>query len=409
MYVEAWETVLAKRKHRLLANELLWHKVYEEYINSLTDAEPRATKAELIESHLHILGPIAGQIAWKRCPKSFGIWAKECQPSLSHIGLVHELAAFGVLGLIVAADRYKPRSGNAFITYANFWVKKFISLYLEEIIGNVPRTGHMGIKEQGINSEGEPWVVYKPRRSVMDIVEAALDGHRLYRGKAAGGMAFFDSGFSIPGPNSGDKEIEVVGSDGLTDPNRLDYLQRRVTKKDYPWIDMGAYQLNGALWPISELVEPARRKQIELLRKEFGIVRPMNGDRLALPGHTGGKADDGPPRDFSYTPDEIDDIEIPDEAVPRKRVRLWEGGKLLRMYGPSIRQREVPAEICYLPKSYFTNRQQGTPSHESEILRRADAVQVTPGASRRRGRRITQAHDVPVSILPASSAREVGA
>ena len=266
-----------------------------------------------------------------------------------------------MLGLIVAADRYKPRSGNAFITYANFWVKKFISLYLEEIIGNVPRTGHMGIKEQGINSEGEPWVVYKPRRSVMDIVEAALDGHRLYRGKAAGGMAFFDSGFSIPGPNSGDKEIEVVGSDGLTDPNRLDYLQRRVTKKDYPWIDMGAYQLNGALWPISELVEPARRKQIELLRKEFGIVRPMNGDRLALPGHTGGKADDGPPRDFSYTPDEIDDIEIPDEAVPRKRVRLWRGESCFAcMARPSDRGR-CPRRFATCPKAILPTANKGHP------------------------------------------------
>ena len=77
LYVEAWRRVRGKRKHRPLADELLWHKVYERYINSLTHAEPGATKAELIESHLHILRPIAGRIAWKRCPKSFGIWAKE--------------------------------------------------------------------------------------------------------------------------------------------------------------------------------------------------------------------------------------------------------------------------------------------------------------------------------------------
>ena len=290
-----------KRKHRPLADELLWHKVYERYINSLTHAEPGATKAELIESHLHILRPIAGRIAWKRCPKSFGIWAKEGpgpigMPRTSLVHLVYELAAFGAFGLILAADRYNPKSGNAFITYANYWVKKFISLYLEEISSIVPRTGHMGDDE--------------PRRSVMDLVDAALDGRRLYRGKAAGGMAFFDSALSIPGPNPGDKEIEVVGSEGITDPNRLDYLQRRVGLKDYPWIDMGAYQPNGALWPISELVEPARCKQIELLRNEFGIVRPMNGDRLALPGHTGGKADDVPPQDDSYTPEEIDAVEF---------------------------------------------------------------------------------------------------
>ncbi len=368
-------------------------------------------------------------------------------PRTSLVHLVYELAAFGAFGLILAADRYNPKSGNAFITYANYWVKKFISLYLEEISSIVPRTGHMGDDE--------------PRRSVMDLVDAALDGRRLYRGKAAGGMAFFDSALSIPGPNPGDKEIEVVGSEGITDPNRLDYLQRRVGLKDYPWIDMGAYQPNGALWPISELVEPARCKQIELLRNEFGIVRPMNGDRLALPGHTGGKADDVPPQDDSYTPEEIDAVEFT-RGVREPRpvfsanstntitrptygaITAHGGGELCFRYGPSMRQAPQPAEVCYISKqrpdrqynsreqfnrshsvyAYWhvdyrgvplekpilkTKRQPRTPSHEIEILRRADAVQTSPGASRRRGRRITQAHDVPVSILPASSAREVGA
>ena len=52
---------------------------------------------------------------------------------------MHELAAFGVFGLLIAADRYKPDSGWAFSTYANFWIKKFIRLYLDEISGIVPQ------------------------------------------------------------------------------------------------------------------------------------------------------------------------------------------------------------------------------------------------------------------------------
>ena len=76
--------------------------VYCEYISSL----PLATaggRDELIQGHLRIVGRIAGQIAWKRCPKSFGIWAKECAPHLSHVDLVHELTAFGVFGVRIGA------------------------------------------------------------------------------------------------------------------------------------------------------------------------------------------------------------------------------------------------------------------------------------------------------------------
>jgi hypothetical protein len=142
------------------------------------------------------------------------------------------------LGLFIAADRYDRKSGLAFSTYANYWIKKFVRLYLEELIGVVPRTGDMGIEEQGVGPCGR-WVVDKPRRSVMDLLNAALEQRRLYRGKAAGGMAMFDGPITIPGPNFGDKEIEVVGTDGQTNPERLDYLQRRVGKKDYPWIDVG--------------------------------------------------------------------------------------------------------------------------------------------------------------------------
>ena len=169
---------------------------------------------------------------------------------------MHELAALGVFGLFIAADRFEPKRGQAFSTYANHWVKKLIRLYLEEIISNVPRTGDMGIEEQGVWECG-PWVVYAPRRSVMDIVDAALERRRLYRGKASGGMAMFDR-LTIAGPNRGDREIEIVGTDGQTNPERLDYLQRPVGKKDYPWVDIGTYFV----------------------------------PRLELPGHAGGKASD---------------------------------------------------------------------------------------------------------------------
>jgi hypothetical protein len=278
LYVAAWERVRTERDYRSLTDELLWHKVYEEYISSLPPVEPGATRDELIERHLRILGPIAGQIAWKRCPKSFGIWVKECQANLSHVGLVHELAAFGVFGLVIAADRYAPNSGRAFSTYANFWIKKFIRLYLEEIVGIVPRSGHMGDDE--------------PRRSVVDLVDAALEGHRLYRGKAARGMAMFDSGLTIPGPIPADKEIEVVGSDGPTDPTRLDYLQRHVGKNLYPWIDMGTYSV----------------------------------PRHQLPGHPGGRASAGPTQDEYY---ELGELGITGDT------------------GPNI----IPAEICYLDRA----------------------------------------------------------
>lgn len=193
LYVDAWRRVRAEHKQRPLADDLLWHKVYDEYINSLPLAELGASRDELIEKHLRIVGPIAGQIAWRRTPHSFGIWAKECQPNLSHVGLVHELTAMGNLVLFIAADRYNPETG-AFSTYANYWIKKFVRLYLEELVSVVP--------------PGDP------DRRVMDIFDAAIARRRLYRGKAKGGVAIFDASITIPGPEPDDKEIETAGSDG---------------------------------------------------------------------------------------------------------------------------------------------------------------------------------------------------
>lgn len=277
LYGAAWRKVRAKRQYKPLTDELLWHKVYEEYVALLAkhDARP-LTNQTLIERHLSIVPKIAGQIAWKRCPKSLGVWAKEAAPNQSHVGLVYELTAFGNLGLFIAADRYEASLGFAFRTYANFWIKKFIRLYLDEIASIVPRTGHMGED--------------KPRRSVMDIFDAAIEGRRLFRGKAAGRMAVFDGGISIPGPNPSDNEIEVVGTDGPTDSVRLEYLQRHVAQDLFPWVDMG----------------------------------PLFTPRFRLKGHPLGRADDGPAEEKLY--------ELEPEPNPESDP------------APNI----LPAELCYL-------------------------------------------------------------
>jgi hypothetical protein len=121
----------------------------------------------------------------------------------------------------------------------------------------------MGIEEQGVGPCGL-WVVYKPRRSVMDMLDAAIEQRRLYRGGAAGGEAIFDASITIPGSEPDDKEIETVGSDGPTLNPGMDYLQRRVSFNRYPWIDMGA----------------------------------RFTPRFALPGHSGGRASALPPVDY---------------------------------------------------------------------------------------------------------------
>jgi hypothetical protein len=335
---------------------------------------------------------------------------------------------------------------------------ELIQLFCEEIVSVIPRTGHMGVEEQGVGPCGE-WVVYKPRRSVMDRIDAALAGVKLYRGKAAGGMAVFDAGFFLDGKETDGHgklpDFEYLGTEG---PTRK-YLQRRVTQKLYPWEDLGAYRGDGTPGPPN--VTEARLRQIRLLRAEFGIAQEMVGDRIALKVLS---------REViaPWWPDErpTDLIEHPDKPVPRKRARpltlpqyrMADGDGVWLMYGPSARQRETPADVCYLDNLYpwiaprrpdkqfnsydkfgdvtelkpkpqlmppyrtpnyrngrviaveYLRRSQDRKDrrHEIEILRRADAVQVAPGTSARRGRSITQAHDLPVSILSPSIARKVG-
>jgi hypothetical protein len=151
----------------------------------------------------------------------------------------------------------------------------------------------------------------------MDLLDAALEQRPVYRGKAAGGMALFDGPITIPGPNPGDKEIEVVGTDGQTNPERLDYLQRRVGNKDFPWNDMGS--LYSELLRLN--VTPARFEQVMQARRHFGIRQEPRMPSLHIPGHPGGRASDEP---ASY------ELERPEFIDP----------------GPNI----VPAEICYLDK-----------------------------------------------------------
>jgi hypothetical protein len=142
-----------------------------------------------------------------------------------------------------------------------------------------------------------------PRRSVMDLVDAALNHVRNHPGKAADGDALFDSSFTMSGPNPGDKEFEIVGSEGQTDAERLNYLQRRVGLKDFPWEHIGS---------------------------QFT-------PELELKGHKGGRASDAPPAPvFTYELDES--LELPPRPVP------------LEHTGPSFKCAVTPAEICYLDK-----------------------------------------------------------
>ena len=263
LYDAVWRVIRANlpRNHKPLSDEGLWHRVYVKYIAKLPFAEIGADRDTIIEAHLRIVGDIAGQIVWKRCPKSFGIWNSEAQPSRSHVALVREVAAFGVLGLFVAADRFDPANGTAFSTYANFWIKKLCRLYLEELVSIVPRND--------------------PERRAIDIFDAAIERRHQGRGKAAGGMPIWDQPIVIPGKEPGDKEIETVGSDGPTINAGFDYLQRRVTYSRFPWIDMGAG------------CEP----------------------RFQLPGHQDGKASDMPAQDTSYElPEEPGEYTPPTEG-----------------------------------------------------------------------------------------------
>jgi Sigma-70 region 2 len=208
LYREAWlEARATRRDHKPLSDEFLWHDLYNLYAEKMPRLSAEAelelvrlwqdhgdvvARAKLIEALYGIVRKIAGKIATKRFPPPLVTTKVAFDGQRDRI---HELASVGIFGLFVAADRFKPESGCRFSTYANPWVRKYIQLYCEEIVSVVPRTAHRGIEDQDVGPDGDEWIVYKPRLIVMDIVEAALEGRRLYRGKAAGGMALFDAGF----------------------------------------------------------------------------------------------------------------------------------------------------------------------------------------------------------------------
>jgi Sigma-70 region 2 len=389
IYRQAWLKARAiRRRHKPLSDEFLWHDVYNFYAENLPRLTPEAeldivrawqvtgdelARARLLEAFYYIVRPIAGQIATKRFPPPLKMTRVAFDGQRVRI---HELASVGIFGLFVAANRFDLGSGHRFSTYANTWVRKYIQLYCEETVSTVPRTGHMGPDPScpGLDL---------PRRSVMDIVEAALDGRRLYRGKAAGGMAVFDAGLLIDGTETeGGKfpDFEYLSTEGPT----REYLQRRV--------GVGGARF---VWP-------------KVVSRD--VMTPWIDESKARP---------------------TDLIELPPTPVERKPVFF--GGELFSLYGPSAIQIPQPSEVCYLAKqrpdrqfnsydkgevaldelekegwrkvgdSYVRSKDRKDTKHEIEILRRADAVQTSPGVSSRRGRCITQAHDVPVSILSAGA------
>jgi hypothetical protein len=179
--------------------------------------------------------------------------------------LIHELASVGTLGLFIAANRFNPYSSWRFSTYANVWVKKFIRLYAEELVSVVPRTGDRGA---GL-----------PRRSVMDLFEAALDGDRQYRGKAAL-PAVFDAKLLLDGIENEDGKLpdfEYLSTEGPT----REYLQRPVRQKLYPWKDMGTYPFGTTaprLEPDGEIT-PARVAQAAVIRASVGIMTALTAER----------------------------------------------------------------------------------------------------------------------------------
>jgi hypothetical protein len=109
------------------------------------------------------------------------------------------------------------------------------------------------------------------RRSVMDLFEAALDGDRQYRGKAAL-PAVFDAKLLLDGIENEDGKLpdfEYLSTEGPT----REYLQRPVRQKLYPWKDMGTY-------PFTELPHQGWSLTVRLLRRAWHR-RPLFGPPLA--------------------------------------------------------------------------------------------------------------------------------
>jgi hypothetical protein len=427
LYERVWFKARDKRpNHKSFSDDFLWHEVYDFYAKSLPrlsaegerdliglwqDHGDRKAPTILLEHFYYNIRPIAGEHATKRFPP--GLWPSQRSiPKAAkhaydgHCDRIHELASVGIFGLFVAADRFNLKSGYRFSTYASDWIGKYVQLFAEELVGIVPRSGDMGIEEQGYvidwsdpdgnwftvdvtkrHKGARHWVVYKPRRSVMDRIDAALVGERLYRGKAAGGMAVFDAGLFLDGieteADGKRPDFEYLSTEG---PTRK-YLQRHVGEGGarFKWEDHGAYRADGTSWPpnVTDFTR-ARLNQIRLLRAEFGIAQEIVGDRIALKAlsreviapwdkpnplddveFTRGKRDDDAKLAFyrNACPEAISTkaaarhgavfppgATMSDTPLPPRAITAHGGGELFFMYGPSARQSPRPAEVSYLTK-----------------------------------------------------------
>jgi hypothetical protein len=261
-----------------------------------------------------------------------------------------------------------------------------IQLYGEEIVSVVPRAGDK---------------LDLGRVSVMDRIDAALEGRRLYRGKAAAGMAVFDAGFFLDGIETevGSKlpNFEYLSTEGPT----REYLQRHVGVGGarFVWPKTVSREVI-APWekpnPLDD-VEFTRGKR-EIMPKPphticWRVIRIDGKDRYHfLPHEVCYLAKQRPDRQFNSDDKfgDVTELKPKPQLMPKYRTPHYRNGRVIAFE--------------YLRRSALRTETK----HEIEILRRTDAVQTSPGISRRRGQHRAQAHDEPQRILQAGIARKVG-
>jgi RNA polymerase sigma factor (sigma-70 family) len=242
LYDAVWRVVRQGiRGYRPLSHEFLWHQVYRLYVEELPKPVAAFQAAigrcgcefcrnVLIECHLRIVGPIAGQIARRRFPSTFGS-VPNSHARDGHADLVHELIATGNLGLFEAVDHFKPEAGRL-STIANFWIRKRI---------------YEGDRARGIfGREGLVTPCYLPKRHLATF-SVGLTGTK---------SANCPDANPDDDDDDDDDEFDLLDSDGRTSRK---YLQRCPVGNGgarFLWRDEGTYAV----------------------------------PRLKLPGHPGGEA-----------------------------------------------------------------------------------------------------------------------
>ena len=233
LYDAAWRAVRKCRQgHRPLSDPFLWHDFYRIYTEVLPLGGP------LVESHLRIVGPIAGQIARRRFPMPFANAGKDAWDGQADI--IHELIGLGNLGLLAAVEHCKLERG-AFSTIANFWIRKFI------------REGDYPHDIFGIEGLVSP--TYLPKRHVATFT-VGLTGTK---------------SVNQSDDDGGDYEIDLLDSEGRASRK---YLQRHIGEGGarFLWRDEGTYasprlklpgSLNGGASPevVSEPERAHERRQ----------------------------------------------------------------------------------------------------------------------------------------------------